>query len=107
MHVAYSSCLTSPEGFPSALLEAMACAKPVIVTDGIGLNDIARDAGIYVPRKDSKNLARAIVSLLKDEGYARELGKRARERVAKNYDWMKVVKATIRLYERVLENVES
>ena len=49
------------EGLPNVVLEAMACAKPLIATDGIGLNSIMGGAGIFVPPKDPRSLAKAIL----------------------------------------------
>jgi starch synthase len=58
------------EGYPNALLEAMACGLPVVAADIAGVPDIVgRDgaaAGILVQPNDSAALADAITKLLDD-----------------------------------------
>ena len=53
------------EGFSSALLEAMAAALPVIVTDSPGCADFVReeDSGLIVPPRDPSSLAQAMATL--------------------------------------------
>lgn len=68
------------EGFPNAVLEAMACAKPVIAEDcPYGPREIiGRDQfGILVPPKQPERLARAIESLVGNPERRRELGRAA------------------------------
>ncbi len=56
------------EGFSSALLEAMAAALPVIVTDSPGCAEFVReeDSGLIVPPRDSASLAQAMAMLMQD-----------------------------------------
>lgn len=73
------------EGFPVALIEAMACALPVIATDAHGVSDILEDrefsGGIVVPLGDPAALSVWLGRLLDDDVLARELGIQARRRV--------------------------
>ena len=73
------------EGMPNALLEAMACGLPAVVSDAspgpcelIGGGDDA--AGLIVPVEDASATADAIVHLARDETLRRRLGLAARER---------------------------
>jgi len=91
------------EGFPSSVLEAMACGKPVLVTSGIGLEEVVGDAGLYAHLSDSRGLAEAIQTILVDKGLARDLGRRGRRRASQHYDWHRVVSAINGLYLRALE----
>ncbi len=70
------------EGFPVAVIEAMACGLPVVATDVSGVTDALGDepAGVVVPPEDAAALAKALGHLLDDEPLRRELGKRARQR---------------------------
>ena len=90
------------EGFPSSVLEAMACAKPVVVTSGIGLEEIVENAGIYTQPANPHALADAIKKILRDPGLAIELGKRGRRRVIDHYDWRKIVSSVNELFERAI-----
>lgn len=73
------------EGFPVALLEAMACGLPVVAADANGVTDILEGGetfgGIIVPCQDVDALARSLGLLLDDEALSRLWGGRARQRV--------------------------
>ena len=72
------------EGFPVAVLEAMACALPVVAADVSGVRDLLRAApgeetGIVVPPGDVAALAAALGVLVDDEQLSARLGKSARQ----------------------------
>jgi glycosyltransferase involved in cell wall biosynthesis len=76
------------EGMPNALLEAMSCSLPVIVSDGApGPLELVEDGvtGLVVPVNDAAALAAALRRLAADESLRKRLGEAARERVSE-YD---------------------
>jgi glycosyltransferase involved in cell wall biosynthesis len=76
------------EGTPNALLEAMSCGLPVVVSDGApGPLELVEDGvtGLVVPVNDATALAQALRRLARDRELRRRLGEAARERVSE-YD---------------------
>jgi glycosyltransferase involved in cell wall biosynthesis len=71
------------EGFPVALVEAMACGLPPVAADASGVREIlgADSAGTLVPRDDPERLAKGLLELFDDPAAARERGAAARRRV--------------------------
>lgn len=76
------------EGTPNALLEAMSCGLPVVVSDGApGPLELIEDGvtGLVVPVNDPAKLAAALLRLGNDGELRERLGAAARERV-REYD---------------------
>ena len=95
------------EGFPIALLEAMAAGLPVVATDVPGVAEVVTDGetGLVVPRKDVGALAEALCRLLDDADLRRWLARAGQRKVEREFGWEKVVAATMSLYERLLREV--
>jgi glycosyltransferase involved in cell wall biosynthesis len=74
------------EGMPLAVGEAMAMAKPVVVTDVGGVRELVGDAGAVVPAKNSRALANAMLETMQQstESLAAN-GRTARERILRNF----------------------
>ena len=77
------------EGFPVAVIEAMACGLPVVATEAQGIPDILMggelSGGLVVPQEDSAALAHALGRVLEDGAWSRELGRRARHRAETSF----------------------
>jgi glycosyltransferase involved in cell wall biosynthesis len=71
------------EGLPLALLEAMACGRPVIATPVGGIPEVLRDGvnGLLIPKQDGVRLAEAIAGLALDPPRRCTLGSQARASV--------------------------
>ena len=69
----------------TAALEAMACARPVVVTETPGMRDYVDDGvtGILVPPRDPEAMAAAVADLMRDPDRARAMGQNGRARVEK------------------------
>jgi glycosyltransferase involved in cell wall biosynthesis len=73
------------EAFPYTVLESMACARPVVGTDVGGVKEALEGFGKVVPPRDPEAFGRAVVELLSDDEFRRELGRRCREEVLAKY----------------------
>jgi L-malate glycosyltransferase len=96
------------ESFGVAAVEAMACEKPVIVSDVGGLREVVGQGefGKVIPRKDPQALAAAILGFLDDKPAAEALGKKARQHVLAHYDWKNNLGEVIKLYQSLLVPAE-
>lgn len=92
------------EGLPRCLLEAGACARPLVTTDVPGCRDLVRDGkeGCVVTAGDVDGLADAIEKLALDGELRRRMGENARRRIVEFYSDEAVVSSTLDLYRRVL-----
>jgi glycosyltransferase involved in cell wall biosynthesis len=86
------------ECFPVTVLEAMACAVPVVATDVGGVAEEIGDAGVVVPPADAQALTAAIRRLAADPGARRALGATGRARVEALYDGRRVAALHAELY---------
>ncbi|HEV2300105.1 MAG TPA: glycosyltransferase family 4 protein [Stellaceae bacterium] len=95
---------TYGEGLPKALIEAAACARPVVATDVAGCREIvvAGETGILVPPHDIEALAAALAALARDPAGRRRMGEAGRALVERCFAEGIVVRQTLALYQAVL-----
>jgi len=87
------------EALPLAALEAMASARPVVVSDIPSLRAIAGDTGIYFPPGDAEALAMSLDRLLRTPiARRRRIGLEARARVESAFDARRQVGALVDYY---------
>jgi glycosyltransferase involved in cell wall biosynthesis len=72
-----------PEGFPTAILEAMAAGLPIVTRASRGPADHLAEGrnALFVPAHDVGALTRALIRLLRDDELRREMGDANREKV--------------------------
>jgi glycosyltransferase involved in cell wall biosynthesis len=93
------------EGFSLPLVEAMACATPVVCTTGGALPEVAGPDGLaalQVAPGDADALAVAIARLLDAPDLRDRLGAAGRERVLRRFTWRAAATATAEVYRSVL-----
>jgi glycosyltransferase involved in cell wall biosynthesis len=93
------------EGMALAPLEAMACGRPVVLTDVSGARESvppADAAGCVVPVADERALAAALLRLLTDPVRRQAAGRRALAHVRERHDVRRTAAAVGDLYRDVL-----
>ena len=92
------------EGVPKSLLEAAACARPLVTTDVPGCRELVADGvnGLVVPPINPTALADALERLARDPDLRRRLGREARATVETHHTDIAVAAATLDLYRRAL-----
>lgn len=91
------------EGLPLSAIEALAAARPVVVTDVGGVAELVEDrrTGLVVPPDDPAALAQGLLTLLTDPAFAEELGLCGRRRVQRRFSTERFVRQYEALYERL------
>jgi glycosyltransferase involved in cell wall biosynthesis len=91
------------DGLPNALLEAMACEKPVIATPVGGVMDEVNDCedGRIVPVNDVHSLAKIIQELLSDKNMQKHLGRSARQTVQRRFNLQNELNGNLLLYRNL------
>lgn len=89
------------EGFGLAAVEAMASARPVILSNIDGLREIVQpnESGVLVDMRAPQAVAEAIDQLTLDDALRVHLGKAAREAVQKKYTLKKMIESYNALYQ--------
>lgn len=92
------------ESFGVAVVEAMACELPVIVTDTKGYREIVVDneTGLLLKDRNPQTMADAIIRLIKEPELRTMYGINGRNRVLALYDWNNNVTTMEELYKNTL-----
>lgn len=102
MRVSVLASLT--ESLPNAILEAMACALPVVATNVGGVPELVTDGetGYLVPTENPDALADRILKILDNPGLASGMGNLARNRAVEKFSCDKLIENVEALYAQVL-----
>lgn len=95
------------EGLPKGLIEAAACALPLITTDVPGCREVVTHEkdGLLVPVKNAQALADAIARLQADPALCRRLGSAAREKALAQFDERSVIERTLSVYRELIPGI--
>lgn len=88
------------EGFGFPVLEAMASATPIVVSDAASLPEVCGDAGRYVEPTDIENIAAGITDIVTDVTLRERLSHQGRDR-AKEFTWERTAQSTKEVYNEV------
>ncbi len=92
------------EPFGRAIVEAMACERPVVCTRSGGVPEIVLDGetGLLVTPGDEDELAQALTRLARDADLRQTMGRAARERAMALFDVTRTVSQVQALYDELL-----
>lgn len=96
---------TENDAFPSSIVEAMACAVPVVTTPVGAIKIIVRHRknGLLVEPGNSRQLYEALDVMFSNHELASRLGQAAAQTVREQYSADRVTKKYISLFETILE----
>ncbi len=91
------------EGTPVSLLEAMACALPVVASNVGGIPEVVTEQveGSLVPPQDTEALAQALARYVQAPALAEQHGRAGRARIVQQYSMAAMVTAYSTLYQRL------
>jgi len=91
------------EGLGTSLLDAMACAKPIVATTAGGMPEVVADGrtGLLVPPRDHAAMADALIRLLTDASLRAGMGAAGLARVRERFSAERMVQDTLEVYRRV------
>lgn len=93
---------TFNDNFGCVVSEAMACGKPVVVSNKGAPQEFVGDAGILFEYGSEQDLAKKIILLLGNESLRKKLGIKANNIIAKNFTWEKAAQEYNDLYAKIL-----
>ena len=91
--------------FPNTVLEALACGTPVVATAVGGIpEEVKHDyTGFLVSPGDSKEMAMAIIALLRDDNLWKRFRENAVQDARRRFDLRRQVKNYLEWYREILE----
>ncbi|HTY55863.1 MAG TPA: glycosyltransferase family 4 protein [Candidatus Binataceae bacterium] len=96
--------ISRPEvpGHPIKLLNYMAAAKPIVCFEGAAKGVRHMKEAYVVPDHDWQALGRGIVALMRNPELATRLGQRAKQVVARDFDWSRLCAKVEHIYDGLM-----
>ena len=93
------------EGLSNAALEYLAAGLPTVVSSAGGNIEVVQDGvtGLVVPPQDSSALSSALLQLLRDPGYADQIGNAGNRYVRDHFSFERLIEETDALYTELLD----
>ena len=94
------------ENFPTVILEAMSCGKPVLASNigGIPEQIVEGETGYLFENNEIKEISNRIISLVDDTAEMKRMGDNALKIAQEKYTLKRMAKDYINWFEEVLEN---
>jgi glycosyltransferase involved in cell wall biosynthesis len=90
------------ESFGVAVIEALACEKPVVATNVGGFAEIIknRQTGLLTEPRNPESIAEAVTHLINNPDIGKKLAKAGREDVVKRFEWERCVDRMEQIYNQ-------
>ena len=101
--------VTQPvDGLNVCVLDAMACAKPIVATVVAGNPLVVTDGenGFLVQERSPGSLAAAVTRLVEQPALRLALGARSRQRIEQEFAWQHLARRYLAHFERLVENAK-
>ncbi len=95
------------EQFGRVLIEAHACATPLIGSDSGAIPNVIGEGGLVIPEADVAALAKAIETLRSAPEKARRMGEIGRAQVEAKYTWARVAERYREIYGQMMRENKS
>jgi glycosyltransferase involved in cell wall biosynthesis len=98
--------LSRSEGFSNAIVEAMGCGLPCVVTEVGGNSEAVHDGrnGFVVPSEDANAAAQRIIELLRSPQRAKEMGEEGHRNSNARFSVHTMMSRLLSVYEDVLDS---
>ena len=95
------------EGMSMAILDALACAKPCILTKQCGLEYYLSSNFFFMCEPFALDIKRAIIEMYKKQGELQIMGNNAARLVQEEFDWEKIAFKMVENYSRIVEKKDD
>jgi glycosyltransferase involved in cell wall biosynthesis len=97
------------EGQGVVLVEALINRRPVVASKVGGIVDVIKEGetGLLVPEKDPDAIADAVLRLLENPAYARELGERGQAHARNYFDWDRIIDQYDAIYSEAVSSAHA
>jgi len=96
------------ENFGMTVVEAMACACPVVISDQVNIwREIQEEEAGLVVGLEPREIANAICRVLADKDAAKVMGSRGRMAAEERYAWPRIVEQLTEIYQGLIEDAAA
>lgn len=92
------------ENFGIAVVEAMACGLPVVISNKVNIwREVAKAEAGIITDCDASQVAEAILGLIDDPELRIKMGEKGERLVQKNFTWSKAAEKMIKVYTKITQ----
>ena len=90
------------ENFGIAVVEAMACGLPVVISNRVNIwREVAEAGAGVITDCEPSQVAEAILKLVDDRGLRMKMGKNGKRLVEENFTWSRTAERMIEVYTKI------